>query len=62
MALQKIFIFWKPPKIITRLDKVLADLLYDYKDYDREPANTAKITSIGAVTMLKAFFFKNPIK
>ena len=48
------FQIWKIPKVVTRLDKVMVDFLYDLKDYDRDPENTAEITSIGAVYMLKA--------
>ena len=51
------FQFWKIPKVQTRLDEVMVDFLYELKDYDKDPKNTAEITSIGAVTavtMLKA--------
>ena len=32
----------------------MVDFLYDLKDNYRDPENTAEITGVGAVTMLKA--------
>ena len=48
------FQIWKLPKVQTRLDEVMVDILYKLKDYDKDWKNTAEIISLGAVTMLKA--------
>ena len=31
------FQFWKLPNVVTRLDEVMVDFFYDFKDYDRNP-------------------------
>ena len=49
------FQFWNLPKVVTRLDEVMEDFLYNLTDYARNPkVATADFTSNGVITMLKA--------
>ena len=42
------------PKVISRLDEVVVDLLYSITDFDVNPESTANVNGIGVITMLKA--------
>ena len=53
------FQFWNLPKVVTRLDEVMEDILYYLTDYDRNPESTADFIGIGVITMLKAIRSKN---
>ena len=44
------FQFWKLPKVITRLDKVMVDFLYDLKDHDINPEKTSDSTRVDVIT------------
>ena len=48
------FQFWDLLKLITRLNEVMVDFLFNQTDYDRNPETTAYFNGIGVVTMLKA--------
>ena len=53
-GLNTAFQFWNLPKVITRLDEVMVDFLYDLKDYDINPERTADFSRVDVITMLKA--------
>ena len=48
------FQFWNLTKVVSRLDEVMTDFLYNLTDFDMNPESTANVNSIGVVTMLKA--------
>ena len=48
------FQFWNLPKVVSRLDEMMTEFLYNLADLNLNPETTANITNIGVVTMLKA--------
>ena len=48
------FEFWNLPKVVSRLEEVMVDLLYSFTDFDINPESTSNVNSIGVITMLKA--------
>ena len=52
--LSSAFQFWKLPKTKMRLDELLDDFLFEYKDFSNNPETTFDTTDFGIVTMMKA--------
>ena len=48
------FQFWNLPKVVSRLDKVMVDFLYNLTDFDVNPESTANVNNKEVVTLLKA--------
>ena len=48
------FQFWKLPKTKMRLDELLDDFLFEYKDFSNNPETTFATSNFGIVTMMKA--------
>ena len=48
------FQFWKLPKTKMRLDELLDDFLFQFKDVSNNPETTVDATNFGIVTMMKA--------
>ena len=48
------FQFWRIPKVQIRMGELMVDFLFEFQGYDEELETTAEITSLGAVSLLRA--------
>ena len=46
--------FWKLPKTKMRLDELMDNFLFDYKDFSNNLETTFDETKFGVITMMKA--------
>ena len=50
------FQFWEKPLVQIRMDELMHDFLFEIKNYETEPEATADVTSMGAISILKAIY------